>query len=45
MRELVVREELLESVEIEAVLDVLDINFAKEVMVFQIAEPGDPSAL
>ena len=42
---LVVREELFEAVKIETVLNVVHINLAEEVMVFQIAEPRDPPSL
>ena len=41
---LVVREELFEAVKVEAVLDVVHIDLAEEVMVFQIAEPRDPTS-
>jgi hypothetical protein len=44
IRELVMGEQFLESVEVEAVFDVIDIDFAEEVVVFQIAEPGYPAA-
>jgi hypothetical protein len=36
-------EHLLEAIEIEAVADVLLVNFTEELMVFQTAEPTDPS--
>jgi hypothetical protein len=34
---------LFQSVKIEAVTDVLFVNFAEELMVLQVAEPADPS--
>lgn len=34
---------LLESVEIEAIPDVLLVNLAKELMILKITEPTDPS--
>jgi hypothetical protein len=40
---LIMIEHLLESVEVEAVSDVLLIDLAEELMVFQIAEPADPA--
>lgn len=40
---IVVVELLLDSVEIEVVSDVIIIDFAKELMVFQSAEPAYPS--
>jgi hypothetical protein len=43
--ELVVVEEFPEAVEIEAVFDIIHIDFAEEVMVLQITEPGYPAAL
>ena len=35
-------EHFFETVEVEVVPDVVDIDFAKEHMVFQVAEPLDP---
>jgi hypothetical protein len=39
---LVVVEHLLEAVEVEAVADVLLVDLAEELVVFQTAEPADP---
>jgi hypothetical protein len=36
-------EHLLEAVKIEAVADILLVDFAEELVVFQTAEPTDPS--
>lgn len=38
-------EELFEAVEVETVFYVVDVDFAEKVVVFEIAEPGNPSAL
>ena len=40
---LIVIEHLFESVEVEAVSDVLLVHFAEELVVFKVAEPADPS--
>jgi hypothetical protein len=40
---LIVVEHLLESVEIEAIPDVLFVDLAEELMVFEVAEPADPA--
>ena len=40
---LIVIEHLFESVEVEAVSDVLLVHFAEELVVFEVAEPADPS--
>ena len=40
---LIVVKHLLESVEIETISDVLLIDFAEELMVFEVAEPADPA--
>ena len=39
---LVVVEHLLESVEVEAVADVLLVHLAEELVVLETAEPADP---
>lgn len=36
-------EELFNSVEVEVVTDVLFINFAEELVVFEITKPADPA--
>ena len=40
---LIMIEHLLEAVKIEAVADILLVDFAEELVVFQTAEPTDPS--
>ena len=45
MSRLEVREQLLQAVKVEAVLDEVRVDFAKDVVVLQIAEPLDPAAL
>lgn len=40
---LVVVEHLLESVEVEGVADVLLVDLAEELVVFEVAEPADPA--
>ena len=40
---LIVIEHLFESVEVEAISDVLLVHFAEELVVFEVAEPADPS--
>lgn len=42
-RVLVVIEQLLKSIEVKAVTDVLLVDFAEKLMVFKIAEPTYPS--
>ena len=42
---LVVVEQLLETVEVEAVSDVLLVDLTEELVVLQVAEPGDPARL
>ena len=40
---LIVVEHLLESVEVEAIPDVLLVNFAEELVILEVAEPADPA--
>ena len=40
---LIVVEHLFESIEIEGVADVLFVNLAEELVVFEVAEPADPA--
>jgi hypothetical protein len=42
---LVVFEHLFEAVEVEAISDIFFVNFAEEGVVFQAAEPVDPTVV
>lgn len=42
-RVLVMIEHLLDAIEIEIIADVLLVDFAEELVVFEVAEPADPA--
>ena len=42
-RVLVMIEHLFDAIEIEIIADVLLVDFAEELVVFEVAEPADPA--